>query len=495
MTTEARAPLRLATLAAIAWVTIPFLSGTATDDGTASWTVLEFLASLVLPIWCCVRARTTDQSSRVDLFQPGTVFASLFYFYFVIPAFHVWRDLDYQSAWLDPTWPSAPLFQRTFALCLLGLVAFGVGYRFSRPIHHRSPPPTSVTPFARWPHSATVAAVAMLVIGFPFRLQHLVAIGGLTPNVLLFLSPTYQVESGIQIGGIRTFFETFVDWGALLLLLRAIVTGKQRLLALVLLIVAALLAYVESGKRSAILPFLLYPVVWAHYLKRWVSVRRGLLYLGLGVALMAMLLFMRTLGPLLATGGLTRAVVPAEIALAPVRFYINSPELAVFDMTMLAVQDRAPLLHEIGGRVWGGVQYNLAPAAYIVPRLLWPGKPTYKDLGQVFFQHAVGEAREDVGFSVGIVGGLHLFGGVVGVVAGMIAVGALFRVLYERIRPWSGDARRVFIYGIVLWMAFLFVRFGTLGFTIMYFIQFQLPGLIVGLLVLNAPGRRRAIPP
>ena len=73
-----------------------------------------------------------------------------------------------------------------------------------------------------------------------------------------------------------------------------------------------------------------------------------------------------------------------------VRFFINSPDLAGFDMTVLAVQDRASLLHEVGGRFWGALQYNFVGALYLIPRLLWPGKPTYTDLGTFFYQHAGG---------------------------------------------------------------------------------------------------------
>jgi hypothetical protein len=73
----------------------------------------------------------------------------------------------------------------------------------------------------------------------------------------------------------------------------------------------------------------------------------------------------------------------------------------------------------------------------------------------------------------------------------MGAIGALFRLAYEWVRPWSREPHRLLLYAIFLWMAFLFLRFGTLGFTLLYLIQFELPGVIVALLVLNTSAHRR----
>src|SRR6266581_8688024 len=146
------------------------------------------------------------------------------------------------------------------------------------PIPPNPPAPTLEETKASWSASSTTTAILMLAIGLPFRLHHLAALGGLSRDILLFLSPTYVVESGLEIGGVPTLFESFFDWGALLLVLRAIVTRKHRYVSLCVLLVALLLAYLESGKRSAVVPFLLYPIVWVHYLKRRITLKRGLVY-------------------------------------------------------------------------------------------------------------------------------------------------------------------------------------------------------------------------
>jgi len=240
--------------------------------------------------------------------------------------------------------------------------------------------------------------------------------------------------------------------------------------------VAVVLVYILTGKRSAVMPFLFFPLVWYHYLRRPITFRRGLVYLGGGLLLMAALLFMRTLGPVFATGGIFTGDA-VSIATQPARFYLNSAELSVFDMTMMAIRDRAPILHAIGGPVWGGLANNLAPILYIIPRFLWPTKPVFTDVGIVFYDRAIGDVAVQ-GFAVGIVGGLYLFGGVVGVVLGMFMVGVFFRWAYDSLRPWLQKPWQVLLYSIFLWVAFLFLRFGTLGSTMLFFIQFELVGVL-----------------
>ncbi len=483
-----RAAGRLAALAIVAIVALALVAEDVVWNPDDAWTLFLFLVACALPLWCCFRRFEAEGHTPLDLLQPGALVAPLFFLYTIVPAFHVWHDLDYQSAWLDPTWPAASLFQFTFVLSVLGLAAFGIGYRWSTyQSRQTAPAPTLEETKASWSASSTTTAILMLAIGLPFRLHHLAALGGLSRDILLFLSPTYVVESGLEIGGVPTLFESFFDWGALLLVLRAIVTRKHRFVSLCVLLVALLLAYLESGKRSAVVPFLLYPIVWVHYLKRRITLKRGLVYATIGSVLVTVLLFMRTVGPLLATTGVTLATAPTEVALAPAQFYINSPELAVFDMTMLAVQDRASLLHEIGGVFWGGLRYNLLPVLYVIPRAIWPGKPIYSNLGAAFYQHAVG--GQNVGFAVGMVGGLYLFGGVIGVLLGMMILGVLFRATYEWLKPWRRNFRNVFLYGITLWMVFHLLRFGELGGPIVFFYQSVLPGVIVALLVLKPPRR------
>src|SRR5436190_16696897 len=239
--------VRAAGLALAAWAALTLVASDLTTDPGEVWTAALFVIALALPIWCCFR-RPSEGPATLDVLQPGTVLAILFYVYTVIPAFHVWRDLGYHSDWTDPTWPPASLFRFTLVLSLLSLLAFRIGYVWHP--RRREPQPgatASVTPVAEWPRAATVLAFVMLAIGLPFVLRHLAALGGLTRNILLFLSPTYSLESGVKIGGVPTFFEGFFNWGALLLLYRAILTKRHKLMSVVIAGVAFILAYLLSG--------------------------------------------------------------------------------------------------------------------------------------------------------------------------------------------------------------------------------------------------------
>ncbi|HEY6222430.1 MAG TPA: hypothetical protein VIW26_01485, partial [Gemmatimonadales bacterium] len=219
----------------------------------------------------------------------------------------------------------------------------------------------------------------------------------------------------------------------------------------------------------------------------------GLVYLGGGLLLTTLLLLMRAIGPLLVTaGGATFAGYARDILVQPLRFLVYSPELTVFDMTMLAVQDRAFFLHSVGGPFWGGLQHNVAPLGYIVPRVLWPGKPVFADLGTLFYARAIGD-RPEVGFSVGLVGAAYVFAGVIGVVVGMALLGVVLRRVYDVLRPRRDGPWQVFFYSIFLWMAFLFVRFGTLGSTVIFFYQYEVVGVLAALVIALWLGARHPL--
>ncbi len=445
-------------------------------SGAAILSTVLLLLMLVLVRFCCFLPGEASMTGRLDLFQPGAAMAIFYVVYLALPAWHQYANLDFVSNWTHRQVPPEPLVIATFAVALLGLAAFGAGYRAWPRSTPALPALTSVEPETLARRLGPVIAL-FLIVGALFKIAHVHAVGGVS-GLFLNLSPTLREALEERFGGIPYFLSTLFDWGALLLLFRAFLLRRGRRLAVGVAIVAAALAFLLSGKRSAVLPFLLFPLVWYHYLRRPITIAQGAWLFAAGAALASTLLFARILGPRVFEGGLASVKGVTEVSASPVTFYLNSPELAIFDMTELVLQDRDRLQQAAGGAVGGAVKYNLLPILYVVPRSVWPDKPTFTDLGQVLYQSIIG-GEQNVGFSVGILGGFYLFGGIVGLIVGMAAAGAAFRWAYERRRRLVHDPASVFAYAILFWLCFQYVRFGTLGFTILFFLQTQAVGLAV----------------
>jgi len=473
-------------VAAVAFGVRPGPSGAL----AAAVALLALTVLLIRP--CCFVPEPTTSGPRIDFFQPGTVMAIFYVVYLLVPGWYVFAVLDFVSNWTHPEYPAEPLVLATFALGAVGLVAFGLGYRLQFP----GARPPSAAGGAPWSDSGPLLVrrlpafiVVFLVVGVVLKVAHLRALGDGSGDVGRGLLPEVSEDLELRFGGIPYFLSQLFDVGAILFLFRAMLVRRHRGVAAVVQGAAAVAAFLLSGKRSAVFPFVLFPVVWYHYLYRPISVKRGVGLMAVGGVLAAVLLFVRILGPRLFEDGLASIERVSEVSTTPLAFYLNSPELAIFDMTELAVQDRERLLHAAGGP--GSVlKYNLGPLMYIVPRAVWPDKPTFIDLGQVFYQ-AIINGNENVGFSVGILGGFFLYGGLVAVIVGMFAIGVAFRAFYNARRRRLHDPASVFISGTVFWMCFQYLRFGTLGFTLLLFLQTQATGVVlVWLLSRPWPGQR-----
>ena len=450
------------------------------------------LISAFLPIICCVNRKEEGDNNNYDFFQPGVIVAIFYYLYILIPGVHIWYNLNYISNWIQVSNERA-LVNYTFLVGILGIIFFGLGYRSkiaSFIIPMRLKKLSHKFRRIKWPNDAFIKKIIVILIsiGFVSRLYLLTKIGGVSSYTFQFLSPSMRAELGLRIPGILVLASSFFDWGALFLLLRYIVTQKQKYITVLIVLVAIVSTYLLGGKRSDVFPFFFFPLVWYHYLRNRISFNKGLIYLFCGFILMTSLLFIRIIGPLVARSRSGDIDAVSEIVAKPMDFYLNSPELAVFDMTMVSIRERTHILESIGGWLNGILNYNLSTILYLVPRSLWHDKPIFRDLGQELFRLFISDTGS-AGFSVGIFAGLYVFGGLLGVLLGMAVIGIFFRSLYVIVQPWRGDPSFVFIYSIAIWIFFQFLRFGTLGFTILFFIQKLILGTGVGLLWLYIRGQ------
>jgi len=158
-------------------------------------------------------------------------------------------------------------------------------------------------------------------------------------------------------------------------------------------------------------------------------------------------------------------------------FYVDNGEWATFDMIAASVVQRDELLKQAGGSILGLLKYSFSTLIVFIPRALWPGKPGYEDLSQVYYRVLIG-GRAGVGFSPTVWGTSFLFFHLPGLVIGMYVLGWLFRSIYSVFQLQKCRPIDVFLYSIFYWMAFQFVRFGTTGFVILMFVNSMLVGVL-----------------
>jgi hypothetical protein len=279
------------------------------------------------------------------------------------------------------------------------------------------------------------------------------------------------------------FFTSFLAWGALLLFYNCLISKKNQVVGFVFVLLVFIAQYViAGGKRSYIAPLLIFPIMWHHYLRRPISIRRGLFYLGGGFFLMAILLLFRIVVPLTIAGGSRYEIAVGSILQKPINFYFNTPELAMFDMIMLCIRSQEEILAAGGGWVNEFFDYNIFPGLYFIPRLLWVDKPVFHDIGQLVFSSFIGPETH-VGFAIGIFGVLYLFGGILGIFVGMVFLGIICKSLYYRFRPFEMNPRVIFGYSLFIWILFMFLRFGTIGFTVLFVTQKLFIGVIIGIML------------
>jgi hypothetical protein len=448
------------------------------EEGQRLLTPLFVFFSIGFSVTCCLPAAKRDASKELDLFHPSVLFLIFYLTYFVFSGVLVWLLNGYQSSWVNLGSRPAFVVNTLFFLGALSVAAFALGLQGRTPaasriaLLHRGP-------FRRREFPYVIAI--FLAVGLASSLYHLASLGELSLDVLLYLSPSARRDLGLNLSNALIILESMLGWSALLAAFYCIMQPgmKKRWAAVVLVAVAILITYVISGKRSAVFPLLLLPLIWSHYIVEKLRVRTAVIYFAIGMIVISGLLLIRIAVPLMVRN-VDVAENVASDAPELLLFYLEAPEWSTFDMVAASLLRRDDLLLAMDGSLWASFKYTFGTLLIVVPRAIWPDKPLYEDPGQIYYQLLTG-SNEEIGFAVTAWGTSLLLFHVPGLLVGMFVFGWFVRTIYLWLRPWEKGPYSVFLYGMFYWMTFQFLRFGTLGFTILLFAQTMLMGLLAAL--------------
>jgi hypothetical protein len=94
------------------------------------FTFFLVIASLLMPVVCCINKSERGSELTYDFFQPGVIVAVFYYLYIVMPGIHIWYNLDYVSNWIQvPVGRQDVMVNYTFMVAIIAIACFGLGYR------------------------------------------------------------------------------------------------------------------------------------------------------------------------------------------------------------------------------------------------------------------------------------------------------------------------------------------------------------------------------
>lgn len=437
---------------------------------------LSFIFSLA---WILPTAR--DNSGRMDIFHPSLLFLLFYFVYYLGSSAILVLLTDYQPPLISLGATPGATVNIAIFLGIISVACFGVGMRLKASTLGTGLLRTLVL---RNRIQIYAVAVIFIAVGLSAKLYHLSLYGTLGIDTLLYLSPTRRASLELGISQTILVLGSMADWGCLLYLFGSMIQAKGKgqsskgsIAAWTLLICIAVLSFVVSGKRSSILIFVLPPLVWTHYLRRRFSISRAVAVFALTGILIAAGLMMRIVVPLLVEGIDPSDYVGSSFA-DVLTFYLGTAEFSTFDMVIAAILYREDILEAMGDNTFlSFIRYTIGTFSVLIPSAAWPDKPVYEDPGHVFFRLFAGSDAQ-AGLAITVWGTAYLFFHIAGIVIGFLLLGWLVKSAYTVFSPLRRNASAVFLYAIFYWMLFQFLRFGTLGFTFLYFIQALMFGVV-----------------
>ena len=454
-------------------VSLSILIGISTESSQSALTLSIFVAmAMVITFW--VGGGGFTGSLSTDPFHPAFLFFMFAMIYVVLSSALVWLLHDYNSTWFDLGTNRITFFNKAICLSILACFAYGVGLRFptwfdvstkfcssSRVLYERE------SRAIRW------IAYIFFVCGFLATAYHLSLFGN--ENLFLYLSPSARRDSGVSVSQLVVMIESMLAWSAIFFIILMMRT-RIKLVPVALVLIAIGMVYISTGKRTTVLPILLIPLIYYHYCHNWLGILKAARYFAGLIFFLVITVLGRMAMPLIARGD-TPSEYMGDSSAAILEYYAISGEFMTFDMFLLSIHKGEIILETIGGALTGFFYYTIAIISVIIPRAIWPGKPDFWDLGNVYADLIL-DSDGKVGFAVTIFGTSYLFFGIVGLILGMFLFAWTQKIVYEWLRPYEGELTSVLYYGVAFWMAFQAMRFGTFGFTFVVFVQTMLVGVI-----------------
>lgn len=479
------------TITVFSLLVLGLLVFTVPEESQRSLTAPLVLVSILFACLSCLSAARLKPSGQIDWFHPSALFLVFFLAYFMFPGVWLWLIHDYHPIWIRSANQPVYLVNVAFVLGALSTAMFALGSRV-RLLPNKK---VTIKLFNRQiviRHSeARIVVFLLLIVGFITTMYNILLYGPLNFDILNNLSPSAHSALSLNISNVVPVLESGLNWAVLIAIFIYLskyrMNGKKRLGSLLvigtLLVVVFVLDYIVSAKRSVVIPLILFPVIWHHYLIRRITFPKMLVIGSLIGIIIAVLLIARIVLPMI-TKGLTPSDYIGKSLSGVIVFYFNSMEWSTFEMFLASITQRSELLTEAGGAISGFIHYSFNTFIIFVPRIIWPGKPSYDDISYVYF-HVIWRNNDNVGAAPTIWGTSYLFFGIMGLTVGMFILGWLLKAIYSFIQPYQGRLFGVFSYAIFFWIVFQFLRFGTIGFTFINFVQTMILGLIVGLFLMR----------
>jgi oligosaccharide repeat unit polymerase len=425
-------------------------------------------------VWCLPPSQIT--SNKFDPFHPGSLFFIFYLFYIIFSGLIVWLINDYSSMWVDLGFNYASLVNKAFILATLGCAFFGLGLRAPININHGTSIKNLFYSYKIFRYKDfKIITGALFIVGLLASLQILNLYSSTGDNVFIFLSPSARRDAELPISQLDVMLTYCLIWAAIFLCIISFYK-KRRFFYILAIILMFIIIFLVSAKRSTILPIILIPIIYYHYRINWLNILKAIRWASTGVLVIISFLLLRIVLPAF-INDVDIAQDIGEDFFTVAKFYLNSGEWMTFDMFLLSLEKSDELNHFIGGASYGFLYFTFATMVIIIPRAIWPDKPIFEDLGQKYFQY-IENSSEPVGYAVTVWGASFQFFNILGLTLGFFILGWALKYIYYWIKPYNGYRSDILIYGIFFWMLFLFLRFGTMGFTIVVFVQTMLVGVL-----------------